>query len=111
MTVTVAGQSNNPPRAFNYADTYGQRTVEAIFLLIGESLETFSTSKQSAFEQILFRALDNDPTVSIQDDAVHICNVTSLTSSVLGTSSSSSPSSSIMAPTASKSISADEVCM
>ena len=79
MLVTVSGQSNTPPRAFNYADTYGQRTVEAIFLLVGESLASFDAKKQAVFEQIVLRAMEYDPTLSIADDAVHICNVTSLT--------------------------------
>lgn len=46
MTVTVAGQSNYPPRAFDYADTYGQRTVEVTFLLEGETLKSFNAQKQ-----------------------------------------------------------------
>ncbi|KAM3570220.1 hypothetical protein VYU27_007700 [Nannochloropsis oceanica] len=78
MLVTVSGQSNTPPRAFNYADTYGQRTVEAVFLVVGESLQSFDTTKQAVFEQILSRAMEYDPTISIVDDAVHICNITSV---------------------------------
>eukprot|EP00624_Nannochloropsis_granulata_P000650 evm.model.NODE_12539_length_10647_cov_21.244482.3 len=76
MLVTVSGQSNTPPHAFNYADTYGQRTVEAVFLVVGESLQSFDTKKQAVFEQILSRAMEYDPTISIVDDAVHICNIT-----------------------------------
>ncbi|TFJ84058.1 hypothetical protein NSK_004532 [Nannochloropsis salina CCMP1776] len=78
MLVTVSDQSNSPPRAFNYADSYGQRTVEAVFFLAGESLESFGSNKQAVFEQVLLRAMEYDPTLSIADEAVHVCNVTSL---------------------------------
>jgi len=112
MLVTVSGQSNTPPRAFNYADTYGQRTVEAIFLLVGESLQSFDTKKQAVFEQIVLRAMEYDPTVSIADDAVHICNVTSLAGATATTEAAwaaggwgTSPN----APTASKLVVAGEV--
>lgn len=89
MTVSLAGQVNSPPRAFSYTDAYGQRTVEVVFLLAGEGFAGFDGRKQSVFEQVLFRALYNDPTVSVTESAVHVTNVTC---PITGTSSvSSSP--------------------
>jgi len=112
MTVSVGGQTNTPPRAFSYADTYGQRTVEAVFLLAGERFEKFGAEKQSVFAQVLFRALYNDPALFVTDDAVHITNVTS---PITGASSSpaappaSGPSPSFAAPRATQLASSDEV--
>ena len=113
LTVSLAGQTNSPPRAFSYADTYGQRTVEAVFLLAGESFEAFDGRKQAVFEQILFRALDNDPTVSVTDDAVHVTNVTSpiTGASTAASSPMAPPVPGGRPPTASQLVSSDEVRM
>jgi hypothetical protein len=115
MTVQVGGQTNNPPRAFSYADTYGQRTVEAVFLLAGESYEKFDARKQSVFKQVLFHALDNDPMLSITADSVHIANITSPFTGASSASASSPPAPGVSAapgaraPTASHLVSSDEV--
>lgn len=99
MTVSLAGQVNSPPRAFSYTDAYGQRTVEAVFLLAGESVSGFDARKQAVFEQVLFRALYNDPTVSVTEGAVHVTNVTSpFTNATSSVSVSPPPASKELSP-------------
>lgn len=109
LTVALAGRTNSPPRAFSYADTYGQRTVEAVFLIAGESFEAFDGRKQAVFQQVLFRALFNDPTVSVTDDAVHVTNVTSPITGASTAVSFAPPVSGSRPPTTSEMVSADEV--
>jgi hypothetical protein len=76
LTVEVLRQRNDPPRAYSYADIFGMRTVEVDFLLAGESVASFSADKRRRFETILQSVMDQDPTVAVLDDGVHILQVT-----------------------------------
>jgi hypothetical protein len=73
--VRVSGQSNQP-HTFSYADAYGQRTVQALLRLEGETIYTFNKAKQDAAVQIVGRTLNLDPGIKVQDDGVHLDNIT-----------------------------------
>lgn len=75
LTVEVVGQRNDPPRAYSYADIFGMRTVEVDFLIGGESVASFTADKRRRFETILQSVMDQDPTVAVLDDGVHVLRV------------------------------------